>query len=617
VGRTTSFKYQAQSSWLLSGAVYPAGGNSTYTYGSATVGTDATNYYVTLQTVYNPGQVVKSSSFSYNITDGEITSVGVKQSDGISVQGYTNYLFNAQANSATRTVLNATLAQMLRDQFWYDPITGRSVQDDVYSGTSVARSFYNSRFYDLWGNIIYTRDNTGHESFASYDNTNSQWMFQSPGSLTTVTNGRVLFDDFNGPSLNTTAWVTGGSGTGRITSVAGSLLKLTVSSSAQGTFQSNWIRSVNTFSYPFYAEAQMDDLNNPGTNTISIDLIISPQLTASNGDPFSNQDYLRLSLKDDPMYNVTDRISGGSQQALWSSTRTGTHSIAWKIALTDRNTLSVYLNRGTSSGYELVYSTTTLGLSTGFTPSYVYLSFENSNTQSYYGTLDYVGLSNSNSLTITNLQASQKVELYDWNSILQTSGTVASGQTSLTLDATQMPFPYGYVKIYELDGRTVQFTSPTREIWGGSTYTYAPPLRSGGEARMSTGFLQTTSRYVDESLPTGAISYSDGGDSWVWASGLVVAPLGDESATSESVHVGQVAAGTHEQYFNGSTTTTTPSSGSFLVQYVYIPSNSVPSEIMLQFHTVGGTWEHRAYWGTNSITSCGTIGSTCGTNGTP
>src|SRR3989442_1617176 len=120
VGRVMSLKYSSLSSWLLSSVVYTAGGNSTYTYGSTTVGTDAVNYYVTLQTVYNPGQVVKSSSFSYNITDGEITNVSVKQSDGQTVQGYTSYLFNSQASSLTRTVVNATFSQMLRDQFWYD-----------------------------------------------------------------------------------------------------------------------------------------------------------------------------------------------------------------------------------------------------------------------------------------------------------------------------------------------------------------------------------------------------------------------------------------------------------------------------------------------------------------
>src|SRR5207249_4004604 len=130
VGRVITLKYTEQNNWLLTGVINTAGGNSTYTYGSIAVGTDALNYYVTLQNVYIPGSIVKTSSFSYNITDGEITSASVKQSDGASVQGYTNYLFNAKSSSLTRTVLNGTQVQMLKTQFWYDPVTGRSVQQD-------------------------------------------------------------------------------------------------------------------------------------------------------------------------------------------------------------------------------------------------------------------------------------------------------------------------------------------------------------------------------------------------------------------------------------------------------------------------------------------------------
>ena len=613
-GRVITLKYNGASAWLLTGVVYTAGGNSTYTYGSIPVGTDAINYYVILQNVDNPGTIVKTSSFSYNITDGEVTSTVVKQSDGFNVQGFTNYVFNAKANSLTRTVLNGTQVQMLKTQFWLDPLTGRSAQQDIFTGTSIARNFYNSQFYDNWGNVIYTRDNTGHESYQSFANTNTQWTLQSPGSMSTTTNGRVFYDDFNGPTLNTTAWATGGSGTQLVRTVTGSLLKLQLASSTQGTTQSNWVRSSATYGYPFYAEVQM--MKGAGDGTGSAEFILSPQQTGSTGNPFQNNDALRLLVTDGPTYEVL-KIVGGVTTTVWSSGNRGTHSLDWKIILTDRNTLKVWVNLGLSQGYQELYSTTSLGLSTSFTPSYAYLVFENPSTTTYSGTFDYVGLSSSNTVTLTNLQANQKVDAYDWNNVLQSSGTVASGQTSLSLNLTQFPFPYGYFKIYELDGRAVQFTSATREIWGGSTYAYNSPFRSGGDQRTSTGFLQNSSKYVDESLPTGAVTYSDGGDSWVWATGLVVPTIGDEAPSLESVHVSQIVAGTHEHYFNTSSQVLAATSGYYLIQYVYIPSTAVPGEIMLQFHTQGGTWEHRAYWGSNLIAACGTTGATCGTNGTP
>src|SRR5947207_1903067 len=117
VGRVITLKYTGQNNWLLTGVINTAGGNSTYTYGSVAVGTDALNYYVTLQNVYVPGSIVKTSSFSYNITDGEVTNTSVKQSDGASVQGYTNYLFNPKSSSLIRTILNGTQFQMLKAQF--------------------------------------------------------------------------------------------------------------------------------------------------------------------------------------------------------------------------------------------------------------------------------------------------------------------------------------------------------------------------------------------------------------------------------------------------------------------------------------------------------------------
>jgi len=127
VGRVTTLTYSGPNSWLVASVVYPAGGKSGYTYNQTTFGTDAVNYYVTRQNVNKTAtSLVKSSSFSYNITDGEITLSGVKQSDGSAVQGYTSYQFNGQANSMDRIVLNATSIQMLRDKFWFDP-KGRSV----------------------------------------------------------------------------------------------------------------------------------------------------------------------------------------------------------------------------------------------------------------------------------------------------------------------------------------------------------------------------------------------------------------------------------------------------------------------------------------------------------
>src|SRR5437764_9529690 len=99
MGRVITLKYTGQNTWLLTGVINTAGGNSTYTYGSIAVGTDALNYYATLQNFYVPGSVVKTSSFSYNITDGEVTGASDKQAHGATTQGSTKYLLNAKSSS--------------------------------------------------------------------------------------------------------------------------------------------------------------------------------------------------------------------------------------------------------------------------------------------------------------------------------------------------------------------------------------------------------------------------------------------------------------------------------------------------------------------------------------
>lgn len=100
--------------------------------------------------------------------------------------------------------------------------------------------------------------------------------------------------------------------------------------------------------------------------------------------------------------------------------------------------------------------------------------------------------------------------------------------------------------------------------------------------------------WVDDSLPTGAISGSDGGDSWNWVGG---------NPTPYSGHLDQqsaIAAGEHQVYFDNATATLAVGSNDILYAWVYLDPNNTPSEIMLQWDD--GSWEHRAYWGGDSLT---------------
>ncbi len=110
--------------------------------------------------------------------------------------------------------------------------------------------------------------------------------------------------------------------------------------------------------------------------------------------------------------------------------------------------------------------------------------------------------------------------------------------------------------------------------------------------------------WVEDSIPTGAQSGADGGDSWAWTSSSPIPFSGSASQQSSS------AAGLHEHYFSGASQTMTVNSGDTLFAAVYVNPSSIPSEIMLQWND-GSSWNHRAYWGNYEISygANGTAGS--------
>jgi hypothetical protein len=97
--------------------------------------------------------------------------------------------------------------------------------------------------------------------------------------------------------------------------------------------------------------------------------------------------------------------------------------------------------------------------------------------------------------------------------------------------------------------------------------------------------------WVEDDVPTGAVTGSDGGDDWNWISSD---PL---PFTGTAAHQSALATGSHQHWFNFAWTTLAVNTGEVLVAYVYLDPVNPPSEIMLQWND--SSWEHRAYWGAN------------------
>jgi len=149
-----------------------------------------------------------------------------------------------------------------------------------------------------------------------------------------------------------------------------------------------------------------------------------------------------------------------------------------------------------------------------------------------------------------------------------------------------------------------------QQLGFGQSFTFAPadngPQWVEAEAQFSDGRRVFASNnftanspnivWVEDSIPTGGVPGSDGGDAWNWVghnptpySGL----LAQQSA---------IASGEHQVYFDNATATLTIETNAVLYAWIYLDPSNMPSEAMLQWNDQLGSWEHRAYWGANSLT---------------
>ena len=99
--------------------------------------------------------------------------------------------------------------------------------------------------------------------------------------------------------------------------------------------------------------------------------------------------------------------------------------------------------------------------------------------------------------------------------------------------------------------------------------------------------------WVEDALPAGATGHTQFETAWNWVSSSPAPFSGVQGHQSESV------SGTHQHYFDGATDRLTIGTGDSVIVYVFLDATAMPDQIMLQWKA--GDWNHRAYWGANSI----------------
>ncbi|TLY05912.1 MAG: RHS repeat protein, partial [Thaumarchaeota archaeon] len=180
IGRATTYEYHTGNLWLVSGVLYSTGGKTTYSYGSAPVGTEAKTYYVTSRNVYSsPTQLSQSDSISYNILNGNAVWSNSTMSDGASIQAYQDYNFQNSKN--LMRVYDKTSSGSVTKIAESDYDTAGRVNETKLLSPSNALLSYSVRSYDDWGNVKYSKDSVGHETWLSYANTDSSDTFGTSG----------------------------------------------------------------------------------------------------------------------------------------------------------------------------------------------------------------------------------------------------------------------------------------------------------------------------------------------------------------------------------------------------------------------------------------------------
>jgi hypothetical protein len=159
----------------------------------------------------------------------------------------------------------------------------------------------------------------------------------------------------------------------------------------------------------------------------------------------------------------------------------------------------------------------------------------------------------------------------------------------------------------DLTGARITWEARDQQPAFGQSFTFAP-LNNGpqwveaeaqfpdGRRVFAKGSFNANAQnivWVDDSVPAGATAGADSGDSWNWISSNPTPYSGSLA------HQSALAAGEHQHFFSGASSTLTISTGDVLYAYIYLDPANMPSEVMLQWND--GSWEHRAYWGGNSL----------------
>jgi len=604
LGRKTVFTYATAGnpSLLIQQVTYPTGGRCKYQYDSIAVGSEAIAMVVSVKDdfPFDALNIGHSGWYTYTAVDGVVKYTQVDDCTGMPrpmYMGSTRYNFDSKAKNTVVTcykVLNNIWnpIPLKRTVSWYSPdgrISRTESYDDFRSPPDVATAVSDSR-----GNVIYSKDPTGHEVFSSYANTSTRNAFLRPGVLDLASSGKVFSDDFNDwawdgwTSSGNTPWIDNlvpDPNLGPSCQIYGSGTTSCVAVNLDPTGQG--------MSDVIYDILVMVDSN--GTDA---------RLILSNGldDNISCVRFARYAPED------INCIQYFGDDGTWHKVG-GVLFVSYLPNTLYRVTVEAHRIGVHPTGY-VFYLYVDGALKGGWRTEktdllkYFRIEVERQGFETY-AVIDNVKIFKDWYVIVTNLDPGQFVEMYDSLGVVVGREKADSDhQVTFTLSAASSFIPYASFVVRNRTG-SAELVDAYREVWGGDSYSYSKPaFIKNAVTRSSSGFDSPLTTILDDSIQLTPN---------VTSSNFKFETNPDLVLSETKYHHDGVASGESLHYFNVAATQYSPQQPSvggshFFVQFVYLPADAYPSEVGLRYYyqyKVGTEWyigwSDMAYWGVDAI----------------
>lgn len=574
LSRTTTYQYWGIEPRLIWMIIYPSVGFSEYEYESDKLGTDSMVYRVIKEKICDVGTSKMENRFQYEDVDGKVLFTRVSHYDRDTLKAYSEYSFDPVLGGMRIAKFDKSRKIMQSTKVWYGT-NGMPRQADAYLGESRKLNYSTHYSFDDWGNMIYQRGPLGHERFSTYLNTNKKngWFkgafmsyFESDGQKTG--DYSVFYDDFLDWDLSD--WEIDDT-YGTVDLDSNVFLRNSPSLRVSSDGEQAALATHSILDPAIFLEAlvQMETITN---HYIAV---------RSGGNHYSK-------LKFDKFGNFAyyDADAG------WVNYMSYYPKVWYWVGIrvyVDIARYDLWLN-----GNKIASDVRMMTAGPSDTD---YIQFQCCNGLAGTMWIDKVNVYDGESLKVSGLSAQERITLLDQDGQTVVDERFTGGGI---WEWNWIPTSMHAVKVmvYSKDGE-LSYLSPFK-ILCPSHFVYDPSSKSLHLELTEPGFLKTRNNegpYVEDSLPSGAQwdEYND----IPWEDAWTDEPLPVSGTLS---HRSSIFGSLHEHWFFDASEKMTPSSNDYHVQYVYLPKEIVPREVMIGYY-VSGNVPNYAYWGEDKITN--------------